>query len=134
MNKQKDRRTPFQGKYKMPVDAFCEKYGLDLKLVMHRMNVLFWEDFDSLVIPMALKDTSIWQVKRALNMLDSKGCNTDAFIVKRLDLENDEILNAIKNLSEYEKEMFRNTKSDFFLDPSKIDISKIFKEKGALPG
>ena len=72
MNKQKDRYTPFSGAMRMPVDQFCYKYGLNLKLVMHRMNTLYWEDFDALVIPQELGNTSADKIRRCLE-LKSKG-------------------------------------------------------------
>jgi hypothetical protein len=77
MNKQKNRYTPFTGKYRMPVDEFCMKYGLSLKLIMHRMNVLYWEDYDSLVIPQELGDTSADKIRRVLTM-QAQNWNTES--------------------------------------------------------
>jgi hypothetical protein len=82
MNKQKTRYTPFSGEYRMPVNLFCKKYGINLRLIMHRMNVLYWEDFDSLVIPQELGDTSADKIRRTLQLLNmgwkkesiAKGC------------------------------------------------------------
>jgi hypothetical protein len=125
MNKQKNRYTPFAGEYRMPVDIFCRKYGIDLKCIMHRMNVLYWEDFDALVIPQELGDTSADKVRRALIMLDSNWDN--ASISKRLNIPDDVVL-AIAAMDDYKKNMFRTMEHYFFLDPSKIDLSKIFVE------
>lgn len=125
MNKQRNRYTPFTGKYRMPVDEFCEKYGLSLKVVMHRMNVLYWEDFDSLVIPQELGDTSADKIRRALVLVDMDW--RDDKICNRLDLTPETML-AIRNLDEYKRNMFLSMDNYFFLNPEKIDISKIFKE------
>ena len=126
MNKQKNRYTPFTGKYKMPVDEFCQKYGVNLKVIMRRMNVLYWEDFDALVVPQELGDTSADRVVRTLKLVDMGW--SDESIVTRMDISLD-VLNHIKNMDEYRKDMFRNgMKNYFYLDPEKIDLDKIFGE------
>lgn len=125
MNKQKNRYTPFTGEYRMPVDMFCRKYGLSLKLIMHRMNVLYWEDFDALVIPQELGDTSADKIRRALNMLDTDWKKES--IARRLNVELD-IIEKIDAMDEYRKRMFLEMDHYFFLNPEKIDISKIFTE------
>lgn len=126
MNKQKNRYTPFSGIYKMPVDEFCEKYGLSLKLVMHRMNVLYWEDFDSIVIPQELGDTSADKIRRALQLL-AQDWEKDK-IGSRLCVE-PEIIDKIEALDSYKKQMFLEMDHYFFLNPEKIDLSKIFIQK-----
>ena len=125
MNKQKDRYTPFSGEYRMPVNAFCKKYGISLKLVMHRMNVLYWEDFDSLVIPQELGDTSADKIRRALQMLDL-GWSKES-IKSRLSLTIGTI-EKIERLDSYYKSIFMEMDNYFFLNPNKIELSKIFKE------
>lgn len=126
MNKQKNRYTPFTGKYKMPVDEFCQKYGVNLKVIMRRMNVLYWEDFDALVVPQELGDTSADRVVRTLKLIDMGW--SDESIVTRMDISID-VLNHIKNMDDYRKDMFRNgMKNYFYLDPNKIDLDKIFSE------
>ena len=126
MNKQKDRYTPFKGAYRMPVNEFCNKYGISLRVIMHRMNVLYWEDFDSLVIPENLGDTSADKIRRVL-MLNDEGWSK-AEIKKRVGVP-DNIINNILAMDDYMKDIFtKNMKNYFFLDPKKIDISKIFKE------
>ena len=69
MNKRQTRYTPFKGEFKMPVDEFCQKYGLDLDTVMTRMNVRYWEDFDALVIPQNMGMTSADKIRRALMLM-----------------------------------------------------------------
>lgn len=125
MNKQKNRYTPFGGEYRMPVDLFCRKYGLSLKLVMHRMNVLYWEDFDALVIPQELGDTPADKIRRALTMLETDWKKES--IARRLSIDMD-MVEKIAAMNDYQKKMFLEMDSYFFLNPAKIDISKIFKE------
>lgn len=125
MNKQKNRYTPFTGKFKMPVDEFCDKYGLSLKVVMHRMNVLYWEDFDSLVIPQELGDTTAAQIRRTLNLLDMQW-STES-IMKRMNISR-EAVEFIQAMDEYKKNMFLTMENYFFLDPAKIDLNRIFVE------
>jgi hypothetical protein len=125
MNKQKDRYTPFTGEYRMPVDEFCRKYGISLKLIMHRMNVLYWEDFDALVIPQELGDMSADKIRRTLQLLDQKWDKKS--IKKRIGTTMDSI-NYIEGMDEYKKRMFLDMDSYFYLNPDKIDLSKIFKE------
>ena len=123
MNKQKNRYTPFKGQMRMPVDEFCKKYGLDLKLVMHRMNTLYWEDFDALVIPQELENLSADKIRRALELKKS-GWENDS-IRQRLKIS-EKLISKIYELDEYRKEMFLGMDNYFFLNPSKIDLSKIF--------
>lgn len=125
MNKQKDRYTPFKGAYRMPVNEFCDKYGISLSCIMHRMNVLYWEDFDSLVIPENLGDTSADRIRRVL-MLNNDGWNKEE-IKKRVNLSN-KTIDHILEMDDYLKSIFLNMDNYFFLNPKKIDISKIFKE------
>lgn len=127
MNKQKTRYTPFSGKYRMPVIEFCHKYGISLKLIMHRMNVLYWEDFDALVIPQELGDTTADKVRRALKMLESDWDKES--IAKRLGIPV-EVVTHIEAMDDYKKQMFLTMESYFYLDPAKVDLSKIFVEVG----
>jgi hypothetical protein len=131
MNKQKNRYTPFTGKYRMPVDEFCMKYGLSLKLIMHRMNVLYWEDYDSLVIPQELGDTSADKIRRVLTM-QAQNWNTES-ISRRLDVPVD-IIEHIARMDDYKKNVFLTMDNYFFLNPAKIDLDKIFKEVAVLEG
>ena len=124
-NKQKNRYTPFTGKYRMPVDEFCTKYGISLKLIMHRMNVLYWEDFDSLVIPQQLGDTSADKIRRVI-VMQEQGWDTDS-IVRRMNVERDAV-EEIKKLDDYLKTVFKEMDNYFFLNPAKIDLDKVFKE------
>lgn len=126
MNKQKNRYTPFSGKYKMPVDEFCMKYGLDLKVVMHRMNVLYWEDFDSLVIPQSVGDTPADKVRRTL-MLINQNWDRES-IAKRMGIPVD-VVAAIDEMDEYRQKMFLNMDSYFFLNPAKVNLEMIFTEQ-----
>ena len=125
MNKQKNRYTPFPGEYRMPVDMFCRKYGIDLRVIMHRMNVLYWEDFDSLVIPQELGDTSADKIRRTLQLLDMGW--TKESISKRMNVSLN-VVDKIDALDDYRKNMFLNMDNYFFLNPEKIDITKIFTE------
>ena len=125
MNKQKDRYTPFTGEYKMPVNEFCRKYGISLRLVMHRMNVLYWEDFDALVIPQELGDMSADKIRRTLQLLDQKWDKSS--IKKRIGADID-LINYIEGMDEYRKCMFLDMDNYFYLNPEKVDLSKIFKE------
>ena len=125
MNKQKDRYTPFTGKYRMPVNKFCHKYGLNLKLIMRRMNTLHWEDFDSLVIPQELGDTSADKIRRTLMLLDLNWSKES--IQKRMNLDIN-MITKIENLDNYRKRMFLEMDNYFYLNPSKIDLSQIFTE------
>lgn len=131
MNKQKNRYTPFTGKYRMPVDEFCIKYGLSLKLIMHRMNVLYWEDYDSLVIPQELGDTSADKIRRVLTM-QAQNWTTES-INRRLDVPVD-IIEQIALMDDYKKSVFLEMDNYFFLNPTKIDLDKIFKEAAVLEG
>lgn len=131
MNKQKNRYTPFAGKYRMPVDEFCMKYGLSLKLIMHRMNVLYWEDYDSLVIPQELGDTSADKIRRVLTMQAQNW--TAESINRRLDVPVD-IIEQIALMDDYKKSVFLEMDNYFFLNPAKIDLDKIFKEAAVLEG
>jgi hypothetical protein len=131
MNKQKNRYTPFTGKYRMPVDEFCMKYGLSLKLIMHRMNVLYWEDYDSLVIPQELGDTSADKIRRVLTM-QAQNWTTES-INRRLDVPVD-IIEQIALMDDYKKSVFLEMDNYFFLNPAKIDLDKIFKEAAVLEG
>ena len=125
MNKQKDRYTPFTGEYKMPVNEFCRKYGISLKLIMHRMNVLYWEDFDALVIPQELGDTSADKIRRTLQLLNL-GWDKES-IAKRIGIGVN-MIDYIEDMDDYKKRMFLEMSSYFFLDPAKVDLSKIFTE------
>lgn len=109
----------------MPVNEFCRKYGLSLRVVMHRMNVLYWEDFDSMVIPQELGDTSADRVRRALIMLNSNWSKES--IAKRLNIT-ENIVDRIEAMDDYRKQMFLTMESYFYLDPAKVDLSKIFTE------
>lgn len=131
MNKQKNRYTPFTGKYRMPVDEFCMKYGLSLKLIMHRMNVLYWEDYDSLVIPQELGDTSADKIRRVLTM-QAQNWTTES-INRRLDVPVN-IIEQIALMDDYKKSVFLEMDNYFFLNPAKIDLDKIFKEAAVLEG
>lgn len=131
MNKQKNRYTPFTGKYRMPVDEFCIKYGLSLKLIMHRMNVLYWEDYDSIVIPQELGDTSADKIRRVLTM-QAQNWTTES-INRRLDVPVD-IIEQIALMDDYKKSVFLEMDNYFFLNPAKIDLDKIFKEAAVLEG
>lgn len=131
MNKQKNRYTPFTGKYRMPVDEFCMKYGLSLKLIMHRMNVLYWEDYDALVIPQELGDTSADKIRRVLTM-QAQNWTTES-INRRLDVPVD-IIEQIALMDDYKKSVFLEMDNYFFLNPAKIDLDKIFKEAAVLEG
>jgi hypothetical protein len=125
MNKQKNRYTPFDGEYKMPVDLFCQKYGLSLKLIMHRMNVLYWEDFDALVIPQEVGDTSADKVRRTLILINQGWSHESIRTRMGIDLG---VIDFIANMDDYRKKMFLEMDSYFFLNPDKIDVSKIFVE------
>ena len=131
MNKQKNRYTPFTGKYRMPVDEFCMKYGLSLKLIMHRMNVLYWEDYDSIVIPQELGDTSADKIRRVLTM-QAQNWTTES-INRRLDVPVD-IIEQIALMDDYKKSVFLEMDNYFFLNPAKIDLDKVFKEAAVLEG
>lgn len=131
MNKQKNRYTPFTGKYRMPVDEFCMKYGLSLKLIMHRMNVLYWEDYDSIVIPQELGDTSADKIRRVLTM-QAQNWTTES-INRRLDVPVD-IIEQIALMDDYKKSVFLEMDNYFFLNPAKIDLDKIFKKAAVLEG
>lgn len=131
MNKQKNRYTPFTGKYRMPVDEFCMKYGLSLKLIMHRMNVLYWEDYDSIVIPQELGDTSADKIRRVLTM-QAQNWTTES-INRRLDVPVD-IIEQIALMDDYKKSVFLEMDNYFFLNPAKIDLDKIFKDAAVLEG
>ena len=123
MNKQKNRYTPFAGDMRMPVNEFCEKYNLDLKVVMRRMNILYWEDYDALVVPQELEDLTADKIRRSLEMM-SYGWSDDS-IAKKFDISLDMVA-KIKNLSDYYKKIFLEMDNYFFLNPNKIDLHKIF--------
>lgn len=126
MNKRQTRYTPFKGEFKMPVDEFCQKYGLDLDTVMTRMNVRYWEDFDALVIPQNMGMTSADKIRRALMMMNMSW--TDADICRRLDIPAD-VVNNIKEMDPYMKSVFIDMDNYFFLNPKNVDLNKVFKAK-----
>lgn len=126
MNKRQTRYTPFKGEFKMPVDEFCQKYGLDLDTVMTRMNVRYWEDFDALVIPQNMGMTSADKIRRALMMMQMDW--SDAHICSRLDIPADVVQN-IKEMDPYMKSVFIEMDNYFFLNPKKIDLTKVFAAK-----
>lgn len=128
MNKRQTRYTPFKGEFKMPVDEFCQKYGLDLDTVMTRMNVRYWEDFDALVVPQNMGMTSADKIRRALMMMNSDW--TDEAICRRLDIPADVVSN-IKEMDPYMKSVFIDMDNYFFLNPKNVDLSKVFKAKEA---
>ena len=107
----------------MPVNEFCEKYGLDLKVVMRRMNVLYWEDYDSLVVPQELGDISADKIRRSLEMLKYGWSHEN--IAKKFGIPLESV-DIIENLNDYYKEIFLNMDNYFFLNPYKIDLNKIF--------
>lgn len=129
MNKQKRRYTKgMPREYKMPLDEFCMLYGIDLKVIMHRLNITCWEDYDALIVPTSLMDTKPHTIRRALNLLDM-GWKDDQ-IARRLAIP-EEHIDIIRGLSDYEKEIYSNAngkyfKDYFFLNPAAIDVSKIF--------
>ena len=129
MNKQKKRYTRgFPKAYKMPVDEFCTMYDRNLKVVMHRLNVSNWDDFDALVVPTNLGDTKPPLIKRVLRMLQMNW--GDEEIAKRLSIPVEHVVD-IKNLSDYEKEIYSDEggkyfKNYFFLNPEAIDVARIF--------
>lgn len=125
MNKQRNRYTPFKGEYRMPVDVFCAKYGLDLKCVMHRMNVLYWEDFDALVIPQNLGDTSADKIRRALILIEREWDKET--IMGRLGID-EVIYDNICNMTPYLKEVFKTMDHYFFLNPENVDLDQVFVE------
>jgi formyltetrahydrofolate synthetase len=102
--------------------------------VLHRLNVKFWDDFDAIVVPTDLavivdgkvkEDVEANRIRRALSML--KSGFDDEYIKRRLDL-NDRNLEVIKNLSDYEKNMYLDMDQFFYLNPAKVDVSMIFHE------
>ena len=129
MNKQKTRYTRGMPKaYKMPIDEFCMCYGLDIKVIMHRLNITCWQDFDALVVPTALWDTKPHIIKRALKMLNMGWSHKE--IANRLGIP-DEHVAIIENLSEYEKEIYLDVEGKYFktyfhLNSDAIDVSRIF--------
>jgi hypothetical protein len=123
MNKQKNRYTPFTGKYRMPVDEFCMKYGLDLKLVMRRMNTLYWEDFDALVIPQELGSTPADKIRRILEMKKQNWDNNAIRHRIRVDVKT---IERVEGLDDYIKSLFLNMDNYFYLNPSKVDLDRVF--------
>ena len=114
--------------YKMPIDEFCMRYGLDIKVIMHRLNITCWQDFDALVVPTALWDTKPHIIKRALTLLNMGWSHAE--IAKRLGIP-DEHVAIIENMSDYEKEIYLDVdhkyfKTYFHLNSEAIDVSRIF--------
>ena len=128
MNKRQTRYTPFKGELKMPVDEFCQKYGLDLDTVMTRMNVRYWEDFDARVIPQNMGLIPADKIRRALMMMQMNWTEKD--IHNRLDIPAD-IIQNIKEMDPYMKSVFMEMDNYFFLNPKKIDLNKVFAVKEA---
>lgn len=129
MNKQKTRYTKGMPKaYKMPIDEFCERYGLDIKVIMHRLNITCWQDFDALVVPTSLWDTKPHIIKRVLKMLNMGWSHPE--IANRLGIPEQHV-SIIENMSEYEKEIYTDAEGKYFktffhLNSDAIDVSKIF--------
>ena len=118
----------------MKLDEFCEKSDRNLKVVLHRLNVKFWDDFDAIVVPTTMAtivdgkvkdDVEAHKIRRALTMMRDKF--DDGYIMRRLELSERNI-EEIKKLSDYEKEMYLGMDQFFYLNPEKIDVSKIFHE------
>lgn len=129
MNKQKTRYTKGMPKaYKMPIDEFCMRYGLDIKVIMHRLNITCWQDFDALVVPTSLWDTKPHIIKRALNLLNMGWSHKE--IANRLGIP-EEHVDIIENMSDYEKEIYTDAEGKYFktffhLNSEAIDVSRIF--------
>ena len=131
MNKQKNRYTSkaLPQQYIMPINEFCVWYGLDLKVIMHRLNITNWDDFDALIVPTDLLDTKPPTIKRALKLMEMKW--SDAEIARRLDIPLNHV-ERIHAMSEYEKQMYSDPKyykNYFFLNPKTIDVSQIFHRR-----
>lgn len=133
MNKQKNRYVSkaLPSKYRMTISEFCMLYGLSLQVVMHRLNITNWADFDALVVPTDLLDTKPPLIKRALKMIDMGW--SDNSIAKRLSIPYEHVA-RIRNLSPYEKEIYSDSKyykNYFFLNPETIDVDKIFRRRSS---
>lgn len=128
MNKQKNRYTPFTGKYRMPVNEFCEKYGLSLPVVMRRMNILYWEDYNALVVPTDLESTTADKIRRSLQLINIGWDN--ASIGNRMNIT-EAMVEKIRNLDDYKKQMFLSMDHYFNLNPEKIDLDKIFGKEAS---
>ena len=92
---------------------------------MRRMNVLYWEDFDSLVVPTELGDTSADKIRRTLMLIQNEWEKEKICDRTNITLET---LEKINGLSDYMKNVFLGMENFFFIDPKKVDLDKIFKE------
>lgn len=136
MNKQKTRYTARElVDFRMPINEFCLIYGRDLKVVMHRLNISNWFDYDALIVPTELGDTTPDKIRRVLTLIEYHW--SDAAIAKHLSVPEAHV-GIIKNLSEYEKQIYSDKSyflNYFRLNPAKIDAKKIFhpvSEKSAV--
>jgi len=126
MDKKANRLVPFKGKYKMRLDVFCNKYGRDVRRVLHRMHARPWGDKEANIVPTALEDTGHERVKQALSLIEYGWSDNE--IAKRIGVE-PRIVPHIRNMSDYEKTVFMDCmKGYFFFDIEKIDFDKLFVE------
>jgi hypothetical protein len=98
---------------------------------MHRMNVLYWEDFDSLVIPQEFGDTTADKIRRTLQLIELGW--SDSEIIKRMRIDEKHLSN-IRDMDDYKKKMFLEMDNYFFLNPANVDLDKIFTEVDVLEG
>lgn len=128
MVSKKKKFTPFNGKYKMLLEDFCEKYDRDLSIVRQRINS-YWEIEDALITPTTVGTMQVHQIRRALHMLDLGWSVT--FIANRLSCREEDI-SSIEDWDPYIKSIFNEMDNFFYLDHHKIDLDKVFKEKNTI--
>ena len=133
MNKQTSRYTPkyLPQQYVMRLADFCTWYDRELRVIMRRLNTKRWLDFEALVVPTELEDTTPDLIQRALKLINQGQQN--AYIAKRLDIPENHV-EFIRNMSDYEKEVYLDVdkkyfKTYFYLNPQTIDVSRIFKRR-----
>lgn len=133
MNKQTSRYTPkyLPQQYVMRLADFCTWYDRELRVIMRRLNTKRWLDFEALVVPTELEDTTPDLIQRALKLINQGQQN--AYIAKRLDIPESHV-EFIRNMSDYEKEVYLDVdkkyfKTYFYLNPQTIDVSRIFKRR-----
>ena len=132
MNKQPNRKTHLTpAKYNIPLKTFCKKYNREEKVVMRRLNTKKWMDYDAIVVPTELGDTTPNIIAEAMKKINNPNVNlSNASIAKSLGIP-EEHVEFIRNMSEYEHEIYSHPEkyfmSYFYLKPSAIDVSRIFE-------
>ena len=129
MNKKPDRKTPapFRGsRYDMKLNDFCEQAGIQLKVVLSRLNTSNWPDFDAILVPTEAKDVMPNQVRRILYLQNHGWSNAE--LARRFSATEDGI-ESIRNMTDYQKSIFENSTGIWLDVPEDFDPVKVWEVK-----